>query len=543
MEDLEKATFELWKDLRPADAYFSGIDDEGGKLFIPTRENIRSMRNRLDPIWMSTLDLSTRSLLRWARCDLDLQEPSRPPVEVVDALIGHLVKGGPGSPLLPPLLSASAKSMEIAASDLKLSLWPIEMKLHTLRVTGSLKTLLREIKGSGPWNGPIGNLEEKVAAYEELFPIEYDPRQDSGEVMDLLEGGAGHFGRSDVYHRILSELYSNPQRISLYEETVLMELYSEVPKFKSSKEEMSDLYGTAPEVEEIDREMALRRRIKEPSEAIRICEELREKLIYWAIRRLIDYPHEIDVGTVETPPYLKPFIGKGKVFNMDGLPARPRTDMFLTIGPERDSYLSFPDLMLLLSHEELGSRAHFLNSYLRPHESVAGTDLLPSTMIGSIMEGFAMDRELQVLGMLSDMSNRRSELMNDERYLVDHIEEFEPLDELRIDLEYLISRNRVLSLIRALADIRTNSGKQSVVDFIRWAHIVSGVEVDLLLELVMQAARKPGLHASSMIVSKGYHDVTSIMVERGADLLDLNTHSTCMGFPSWRFLRERSMDL
>jgi len=542
MEDLETAAFQLWKGLRPGDAYLSGIDDAGGTLFIPTRENIRNKRNELDAIWRSTLDISLRSLLRCSRCDLDLQEPQRPPSDIYTNMAGHIIKGGIKNPLLPSLLRESRTYMEDAVSNLRILRWPLEVQLQTLNDICRLKDLLRGLPRSHLLLEPVKGLLDKVREYEGLFTLGDISSYSHDDMVSTLEEGDGHLGRGDIYPRILGELYACPEKAGAMEESFVLELYNTIPVLKGAIEELSDMYGTDPDLDDVDVEMASQRRIR-VQETISTIEGLRDDIIYWGIRRLIDYPHEVDTGILETPSYLRSFIPLMKMVNMDGLPARPRTDLFITLDPGRYRPISFPDLVLMIAREELGNRALFLNSYLRPLENVKGTDLLSRSLIGSVSWGISMTRELEFLGMFRDMLTRRSELLKDEALLVDRIETCCPFEDLVADLEFLVSKERVLSLIRAVADIRVNSGKQSILEFMRWGQIVSGIGEPTILGSVWDAVSRPGFHASSMMISMGMRKASHEKMEQGISQREFNTYSTSLGFPAWKVLRERVLEI
>ncbi|MGA1819872.1 MAG: hypothetical protein ACMUHU_02565 [Thermoplasmatota archaeon] len=542
MEDPETAAFQLWKGLRPGDAYLSGIDEAGGTLFIPTRENIRSKRSELDAIWRSTLDISLRSLLRWSRCDLDMQEPQRPPFDIHRTAAGHIIKGGIQNPLLQPLLRQSRTYLERAASDLRVKRWPLETQFLTLSALDRLKDLLKGLPRSSTISEPVKDLLGMVKEYGELFPLGDISRYGHEDVVSTLEEGDGHVGRGDIYPRILGELYGCPDRAAVIEGSLLLELYSEIPGLKRSMEGLSDIYGTDPDLYDIDVEIASQRRIR-VQETIPCIENIRNSMIYWGIRRLVDYPHEVDVGFIETPSYLRSCIPTMRMVNMDGLPARPRTDLFITLDPGSYRPLSFPDLVLMISKEELGGRAHYLNSYLRPLENVKGTDLLSPSLMGATTMGFAMARGLEVLGMLRDMSSRRTELLKDEMVLVESIELYCPLDDLVSDLEFLLFKERVLDLVKAVADIRVNSGKESILEFMRWAQIISGLGEAVILDAIWDAVSNPGLYASGMSISIGIRKASHEKLDQGVSPREFNTYSTSLGFPAWKVLRERVLEI
>jgi hypothetical protein len=124
---------------------------------------------------------------------------------------------------------------------------------------------------------------------------------------------------------------------------------------------------------------------------------------------------------------------------------------------------------------------------------------------------------------------------------VDYIELSYPLSDLISELEFLVSRNRIMGLLSAVADIRINSGKQSMMEFIRWAHIITGIEEDSLYRVTFGPAMMPGFHAQQQVITMDLMKISQTLRNEGVPLMDFNTYSTRLGFTPWRFLRERIM--
>jgi hypothetical protein len=538
MEDQAGVAFELWKGLSPSEAYLLGVNDLGGTLFVPTREHIIQKRREIDAIWKVTLDISVRSLLRWARCYLDHQEPIKPPNDIMWAITGHLAKGGPENPLLPSLLRASSFYMEHAIRDLKLNRWPLESQMMVLQRTGALRSMLSIIPRSDKTSEPMDGLEQKVAEYEELFPVKASLGPTHRDLVSIMEEGEGHLGRNDIYPRILAELYACSERANIIEEKLLIDLYKELPQLKKTTFDLVEVFNTEPDIEDIQNALSKERGIKR-DDVVPTLEGLRDRLSFWAIRRLIDFPHEIDVGIVETPDHFRPFISSGKYMHMDGLTGNTSSVLYITKEKGPGKPLSYPEMFLMLVHEELGHRAHYLNSYANPHKGVRITDVIMGLSMSSIYEGFANFREMEVLGELKDMNNRSEELLSDESRLVSYIELGYPLSELITEIDFLVSRNRVLGLLAGVADVRINSGKQTIVDFIRWAHIITGIEERTIFNAVVGPASLPGFHASQQIITRDIKELSQSMRNNGVYNREFNTWSTRLGFPPWRFLKDR----
>ena len=177
----------------------SGSDDHGGMLFIPTRESITEKRREIDGIWKSTTDKSIRSLLRRARCHLDLQEPHKPPMVLKDALAIHLVKGGIESSLLSTLIQNSIHYMENAITDLKVHRWPIETQVLSIYQTGSLLSMLELLpKGISSISQEMNDLVDRVREYQEAFPLKDLMGLSFKDMIYSIGEGDGHLGRRDA---------------------------------------------------------------------------------------------------------------------------------------------------------------------------------------------------------------------------------------------------------------------------------------------------------------------------------------------------------
>lgn len=538
MYDQLSATFELWKGLTPADAYLSGSDDQGGMLFIPSRENKIARRRELESIWRSTQNVELRSLLKRARCYLDLQEPHKPPMDIIDAFTFHFAKGGIDNPHLHVLIQNSLDYMEHAVSGLKLHRWPMEMHVLTLYRTGILRSFLDLLPKSGIRTGELEDLRDKVGEYAEMLPLSELIGEPFEEMVISIGEGDGHLGRRDVFPRILGEIYEWPDRYDVIEEKILMGLYRELPHLKRSSSEVKDIYDTSMDSEEIADAIAGGKTVRN-DELIQIAQRLKDRLAFWGVRRVMDYPHERDTGMIETPEYLLPIIGSGGYVNTNGFTGKPVNDLYISTNRISGRPWSYPELLQLLITEEMGYRAHYLNSFLRPYRDVRKIDLLPGSIMNSTMGAFAQVRLLEVIDLLKDMITRGKELHPGERRFLEHIQESYPVKEIVAEMEFLVRRDRVLDLLAGVADIRINTGNQSITEFIRWANIITGIEKHVLIDSIPGPISVPGHHASLQMISIDLESISRNMRRHGVTLKDFNTQSTRMGFSSWRYLRTR----
>jgi hypothetical protein len=511
-------------------------------LFIPTRNNIVVKRRDIDNIWRSTQDKEIRSLLRRARCFLDLREPHKPPMDIADALVVHLVRGGFENPNLTSLFEDSIQYMEHAISDLRPNRWPMEMYVLSIHKTQTLGSFLELLPKTGAISSERNDLLESVRKYEDLFPSSDIVGGSFQEMIHSIGEGEGHLGRSDIYPRILGEIYGWQERFDVLEERILIELYKELPRLKRASFELKERLNTTMDSEEILHAISKVRRI-EKGKVMQTVEHLRDRLVFWGLRRIIDFPQERDTGLIETPEHLRSLIGSGGYMNMNGLIGKPVNDLYITTDRGSENPWSFPEIFLFLIEEELGRRAHYLNSILRPHGNVRKIDLISGTTMTSIMGAFVDDRLFEVIPFMKEIILRSKELLPGERRLLDHIQESYSIEELVAELEFLISRKRVLELLSGVADIRINTGSQSILEFIRWANIITGMEKHILMEPVMKPISIPGHQASQQMISIELRDISLKLRKHSVSIKDFNTMSTRMGFSPWRHLRERIKDI
>jgi len=537
MDTMERDSVELWKVLAPDEAYLSGMEDCAGHVFSYSREYVENIRSRMDAIWKGSVDIHTRSLVRWARCRLDLHEPPSAPCEILGSLTALLVKGGSRSPRLPEALERAISCLETSRQELNLSLWPLESRIVALKNCGTLQEVVRSIPDREGTPDPISGLMEDLSTYMEMLHPGPISGASTSEMMEILEQGSGHLGRRDIFSRITADVYGMPERASDIEERSLVGLYREIPALGGICAHLGDQYSVRPFVSDVME--VIRREREVPSRyVIDLSFKLRRALMDWAEKMIVRYPRESRMRSIEAPLYMMPIIGNGLSYNMDGHIGRPRTDLFLPTGSGTGSPPCLPGIFQVLTREELGHRPLYLNSFASRKHGGPGMDLMmrPSSRAQSM--GYAIEREAEVLGHLKDMENRKDELLRDEQVLVNLIEELYPLEEFISDLEFLVTRERVLCTLRSLADIRLNTGQQSIPGFIRWAHIVTGIDQGELLGEVLDVAASPGFHSTVYFVASDLSDIGQSRMDDGISTMEFNTASTGFGYPPWRSLRD-----
>src|SRR2546425_5605661 len=92
--ETERAVFEVWKELRPDEAFVFGLDECAGRLFIPTQRRGGSLLAQISRIQKSTTTPIERKLLAPFPASLQLREPAPLPQTFLESLFGDIIKKG-----------------------------------------------------------------------------------------------------------------------------------------------------------------------------------------------------------------------------------------------------------------------------------------------------------------------------------------------------------------------------------------------------------------------------------------------------------------
>src|SRR2546426_9673332 len=95
--ETERAVFELWKDLRPDEAFVFGLDDCAGHLFIPTQRRGGSGLAKNFPVQKKGTNAIERKGLASFRATPERREPPPPPPTPPQTPLGYMIqKSGQG---------------------------------------------------------------------------------------------------------------------------------------------------------------------------------------------------------------------------------------------------------------------------------------------------------------------------------------------------------------------------------------------------------------------------------------------------------------
>src|SRR2546422_8863145 len=92
--ETERAVFEVWKELRPDEAFVFGLDECAGRLFIPTQRGVDRLLAKIARIQKSATNPIERNQLASLLASLELGEPARLPQRHTELSFGAMVNYG-----------------------------------------------------------------------------------------------------------------------------------------------------------------------------------------------------------------------------------------------------------------------------------------------------------------------------------------------------------------------------------------------------------------------------------------------------------------
>ncbi len=100
---------------------------------------------------------------------------------------------------------------------------------------------------------------------------------------------------------------------------------------------------------------------------------------------------------------------------------------------------------------------------------------------------------------------------------------------------------RIVRFLKIIGDVRINSGKQNLRDFIEWAHKRTGLSKSMVYFQLFPAhqGNGPGYATTYAITGEAIRELQKKAVRRGQKLIDFNTYACAMGFPARTIFEER----
>ncbi len=514
----QKEAFDLWKELNPLDSFSLGLKQYAGKLWIPSHHNTKQALHKIDKL-IKKSDESTKAFLRSIKVELLYDEPQDPPGEVLSAFFAHLVVEGINNKHLLTLSEDCIQTLQVQ-KELWETNWPIELQIFTAQNCDGAISILNTIKKktNRETTEAITSLQKQIKQWKEKICKIKVKGHDYKTIIPLLKKSTGI--KRPLYRKILSDEYGYLESAEKIEQLATKWLIEEVKHFKKIQQKLAERYKCKQSVPEIEKNIEKEFHVP-PKKLVATINKLRKILEPIANKNWVKINKGYTVKVIETPPYLTPMLPTAAMQPFNGL-TKPFNIFFATTDTKASPSTSLPDVAQTLIHEEYGHCVNFHNSYTTQAKL---TNVLPCGLETPITEGISFNREQEALTTLRKKPDLK---------LKKEIEKWAPYENFVDAFEYTVRQWRLVRFLRAISDSRLNRGKQTLSQFIDWAHKQTGLEKDLIFHQTFHFQENPGYAPCYSIFGQRI----KTMQTKLKNIVPFNTYLASRGFPPRRILEK-----
>ncbi len=534
----EQEAFDLWKTLRPDDAYVSGLDDAVGKVFVPTAANVRRIRKRIAKARRGTTDATLRKFLASLDAGLTLPEPGRLPESLVASFFGYMIKEDVVPDHMAALAASAAKALDAQRLAYARKRWPTGMRaLVQLSASGLTEIVdivekeLQLASGNEAALASFAKLRVTLERYRKAFDLPgFRPDASFEDTYAFFKEHGADLGRKATYAKSLRDLWDYKETPAQVEATGLRMMRRELPRFRAVTVAMAGEFRCDPTPEAVA--VALRNKAGlRPDQVLPFLNAVRDPCRRVADKHVVTINPKYTVLVIETPPYFVNTTPSGAAYSIDNLTEHSK-EVFMATTDEKSAARPPPgELLSLLVHEEYGHCVHGSNTA----HAFAGTPTLVDQLnssFGCVSEGIAFQREIEFLPVMNGIASGRYD-GPEERALAEALEPWGGVTAAAHQFEFLTYLWRVVRFLRVIGDARINSGKQDIVAFVDWAHKTYGVEKATVYNNIFPAHQVlgAGYATTYAIIADRIGAIQEKAAKRGIALRDLNAFACSIGWP------------
>jgi hypothetical protein len=539
--DVEAEIFEFVKESDPSTAYLQGANEYVGKLFIPSRKNLERVAKRVDELRLKAENNSQLKALDSFAAAYALLEPQAPPDGVLTAYFGYLIKEGIVPSHLKPLTRNAIRALQAAAQEASEKKWPNGLRLLTLIRCDGLLEIIKTIKKETTDKQLKVLLDDLAGAtkkYASIFRVKGFKNQGFDEVYKIIRREGADLGREKIYAQALRRLWDYPETPDEVEAKGLKFLEREFPRFKRMTEKLAKKYGVPARAEEVSKAITAKRSVKQ-TEILPFLGELRKRTERVVNKDTVRINPKYETKVIETPLYLSGMFPSAGAFFYDSFTNNPKEIFMITTDPRRDPSTVPGELLNGLIHEEYGHCVHASNTATAYGAKPTLTDTL-FTPLSALSEGISFQREIEFQEVMDKLKTGKG-LNSEEKALVQFFEKRGGLDVWADEYEFYTWMWRIVRFLRVIGDARINSGKQSLAEFIEWAHKKTGLAKSTVYHQLFPAhqGNGPGYASTYAIIGESIREIQNKAKRNGKNLLDFNTYACSMGFPARTIFEER----
>ncbi|MDA4117696.1 MAG: hypothetical protein OK455_05055 [Thaumarchaeota archaeon] len=530
---LDDEIVQLWKELSPSGAYTGGFEEYAGKLFIPSEENIKTALEKVRALRRRTQNDLQAKVLDSIEVSLSFDEPQPVLDEIVGSIFNHLTKEGVNEEHLSTLISDAIKAIDVTQKRFSKKTVPSAVKALTLyRLDGIIEILdaiEKRIKGK-ELKKDCERLKERARKFVSLFQLEGFGKGTFEEVEKVFQKAKFDLGREKFYRVALENGMDYSETPEELEEKALQWLKDELPRYKDVTKRLAKEYKCKPTPEDVEKHLVDRTRLK-PKDLLRVTNAMRKVVQEFVNEDVVKINKKYKTKVIETPPYLSGMLPTGAASFFDTFTKKPFQLYFLTTDPKRDPPKSVAQLIDLLVHEEYGHCVNHSNSVLRFGGRASRLELVATLLQGPITEGLSFNREREFLEASMKLEGKKS-LTKAEKAYVAQLEKHGGLRLVNAELEFETRKWRLIRFLRVIGDVRINTNKQTLFEFIDWAHAKTGVPRSNVYYQLFPAHEGmfPGYATAYAVVGEEIHAIEDTILD-DKDRVKFSTYLTGVGFP------------
>jgi len=474
---LDDEILDAFKALSPSTAYLMGFNEYAGKLFIPSQENVDAALAKVHEFQRKAENELQVKALDSMETMLHFNEPQPVLDDIIGTIFALLVKEGINDEHMLLLLRNAVEALDASTKRYSGGNIPVGVKALVLYRLGGVMEILDTVKEqtkSGAVKEACDGLKAKASEYVHLFELEGFGVGEFPNVEKIFKREGFDLGRQNFYSEVLSRGLDYGETAEELERKALSWIDEELPKFRKTTEVLAKKFGCKAASEEV--EAAINSRIKlDPKGLVKTTQKIRKAIQPFENQDVHGINPRYKTTVIETPPYLTGTIPSGAAQFFDTYTRKPFQVFFQTTDPKRDPAKSVTELMNLLVHEEYGHCVHHSNSVMGFVGKVPKLQLLPGLPTGGpITEGLSFNREIEFLEVSRKLEKKRK-LSRAEKDYVKLADKYGGLKLINLELEFWTRRWRLIRFLRVVGDVRINTGKQGLLEFVDWANNYTGV--------------------------------------------------------------------
>jgi len=474
---LDDEILETAKELSPQGAYIIGFNDYAGRIFKPSRENlaaalakVRNLRGRAETeLQTKMLDSMETALL--------FDEPQPILDDIVGSIFAHLAKEGLNDEHMLSLLGQASDAIDATRERFEGRDVPIGVKALTLYRLGGVLEILETVRSESKdqrVKDACDSLKTRATDFVGLFSIEGFGKGEFPNIEKVFGKNGFQLGREGFYSQALKAGFDYHEAPEELERKAISWIDEELPKFRSVVVQLAKRLGCNPVSEEVEEKINSRMKM-DPKKLVGTTIALRKVIQRLVNEDVLRINPKYRTKVIETPHYLTGTIPTGAAQFFDTYTKKPFQYFFQTTDPKRDPDKSVTSLMNLLVHEEYGHCVHHSNSAVGFVGKLPKLQLFPGLPTGGpVTEGLSFNRELEFFQVSKELERKRR-LSKAERDYVKLMEKYGGLKLINLELEFWTRRWRLTRFLRVVGDVRVNTGKQGLLEFVDWANKHTGV--------------------------------------------------------------------